>query len=1117
MKQLILLTLCYLPLSILGQQPLKNNPSVPADTVNHCARMIRQGDEYFKKNLFEKAINAYIAAQACNRDRTAEVSEKITRAFIEINQQKEKALKAERQARKAANAAIADKNEAIRQKEYAENSERIANEALKKVESEKKQVESEKKVAETGQKMSEWSVFAAVQSTTNPNHAWYFAEKGCEESHYTNPLAVSQRAQLWADIDKLYYKQSFFHPLSISVTALTISPKDRFLLAAFADGSVRIWSIETGQLHNEYPKFDQSIKDIAVSDSGTIALNTDNIQQGTIGRPFINPYILKGLNTPFSEVAVSVHSNIFFTGDENGIIRHWVLSHNAQQVDVKAYHKSTDIQYVFCNEKDGSFATIDRYNVVFWDSSGVFLDKWQRNDKEIISASYDKEAHELWILQEDSTLTTLDALRHQKTAERTITLSKNAVLSPDGKKVFVALPDSFSILFLGNGAGFKVANTQTMAWVNKDYLYAITNDKMAVSLIPINDHSKIKIFSIPDNRPICADVSPNARLVLAGEEEDGWLYLYKADDNKFTDAVKTESGVKKIEFIDNQHFMTLHVDGKARLYGIVEEGNNHLRISEPLQTLEKSSGIWGYDATRHRLVSSESDYLMMYPIAAMGEKPTAMDSIWWHEKLAYSLPINEFEVMEKYKKSPDAHRQELLSLAMMQRKLSMDDRYARKSVHLIAAIRYAKAAKDNAFSQALVEELDSVEAKWKSRVYENNLLFSNCLQNLKHFKNDALELDTLYYRYDPAPIYRAEASDRYSSAAYMAILTGAPSDAIQFAKKAMQIDSSKTWAVTNLALGYLYAGQKDAAYQIYTEFNNKYWKNSGYPRVRPSDTMRFKEIFLAHIYDLTENYYKKDTVAFAHLKKVNFEDIKMFLNNGEPVSLAAIDKFPEPKMAYSKKEETEPDEPRVAPKPIVQSKSVFNESKENIEPETNEKASNKGIVLNESKRNAKPDESSKPANRQLTREEKYLLKKIKNGERSEELVKSAANLMARLEKDYALDTTNNEIRSALAEGYFYKAWHNLFIKDFKESELSIKRSLFFDDQQYSAYAVLAHAQLLQGKEAEAQKNYTFYLEHSKNGADEIESDFLLFKNSNIFHKDMYIIEQMIAERRFKKE
>ena len=150
MKQLILLTLCYLPLSILGQQPLKNNPSVPADTVNHCARMIRQGDEYFKKNLFEKAINAYIAAQACNRDRTAEVSEKITRAFIEINQQKEKALKAERQARKAANAAIADKNEAIRQKEYAENSERIANEALKKVAEEKKQVEAEKKEAETG-------------------------------------------------------------------------------------------------------------------------------------------------------------------------------------------------------------------------------------------------------------------------------------------------------------------------------------------------------------------------------------------------------------------------------------------------------------------------------------------------------------------------------------------------------------------------------------------------------------------------------------------------------------------------------------------------------------------------------------------------------------------------------------------------------------------------------------------------------------------------------------------------------------------------------------------------------------------------------------------------------
>ena len=378
-------------------------------------------------------------------------------------------------------------------------------------------------------------------------------------------------------------------------------------------------------------------------------------------------------------------------------------------------------------------------------------------------------------------------------------------------------------------------------------------------------------------------------------------------------------------------------------------------------------------------------------------------------------------------------------------------------------------------------------------------------------------MDTLYNRFDPAPIYRAEASDRFSSAAYMAILTGAPLDAIQFAKKALQMDSSKTWAVTNLALGYLYTGQKDSAYQIYTEFKNKYWKNSGYPRISLFDTTRFKEIFLAHIYDLTENYYKKDTVAFAHLKKVNFEDIKMFLNNGEPVSWAAIDKFPEHNRAYYKKEATDLDKPRAEPKPIVQSKSVFNESKENIEPEPNVNATPKGAVLNTSKEVAQSVVHSKPANRQLTRAEKYVLKKIKNTERSDEGVKLAANLTARLEKVYVLDSTNHKIRSALAEGYFYKAWHNLFIKKFKESELSIKRSLFFDDQQYSAYAVLAHAQLLQGKRTEAQKNYTFYLEHSKKGVDEITADFLLFKNARIFHKDMYIIEQMIAERRFKNE
>ena len=78
------------------------------------------------------------------------------------------------------------------------------------------------------------------------------------------------------------------------------------------------------------------------------------------------------------------------------------------------------------------------------------------------------------------------------------------------------------------------------------------------------------------------------------------------------------------------------------------------------------------------------------------------------------------------------------------------------------------------------------------------------------------------------------------------------------------------------------------------------------------------------------------------------------------------------------------------------------------------------------------------------------------------------------------------------------------------------RSHYLDDKQFNTYAVLAHAQFLRGKLEEAKKNYTFYLEHTKNGIEALKSDFESLKKTDFTNKDFRKIEQFIEAIASKK-
>ena len=1527
----ILFVLCCLPLSMSAQK--KGAKGLRPGACSDCPCMIERGTQYYDDGQYAMAINEFTAAQTCNRGKSKEANIKITETFIKVDELRNKAVDAEKKAQIATKKADIERNKADIERNKAVISQRIAETSLEK--------------AKREQLINEWSAYAAGQSEGNANHAWYLGESGCKASHYTNLMAILQRTQLWSDYNKLYYKKSFFHPLNSPVKAMAVSPNERFILAGFADGSAKIWTIKTGQLYFEYPKFSQPIQAVAISDSGTVAIVTNSVDRtnpsdtlfiypsngnnqtltlgtaincvslskdgqrlvvGTLGYDahallldlanvdkrlklethfsladhliplkghinevvsasfsptqnyvatasgdktavvydfngkvifhlkghaaflrsvafsndglfiatasddktirlwdakngqYISPFTghthaissvtfipnseylvsfadkevfvwnrngqkinqLKGHNDPITSVAASSYADNFFTGDESGVIRHWVIGNVIKKIDKKAHNgpiealafskdghfiatgavdktiklwtkegklirtfeghfgniksldfsqdgryllsgsrdnvarlwrvgglpagilqghqgsvyqalfmpdgqhivsgssdstvriwtydgkeqaklfdkryasrissvaysadgltvysggdngivviwkkkndnwrvvdtlhyafqfssslkinvskngqylaitggkgvdirdlksskqyafemaaysadwgplsnlltiagdgyynyvwdvkkqalthsfvhlyitntlfspdgqyiltanrngntqltqldgtvkmvygnNETPIQHIFCNEQNGSFVTVDAHEVVFWDSTGTFLGKWQGEyKKNILSAAYAKASNDLWVLQTGGILTRIDAHKRQLIETRQINRqltdspSNSIALSPNGQKLLRGLDNNqFTIIELASQNEIATIEGKVMGWVNNDVLYVV--DKASFSLIPFmsNSAAKRKNFILPDIRPLSVAVSTDGQTAVVGEQEDGCLYLFQVSKGeRHIDSIRTGIGIEKITFIDKEIFLTYLKNGKIQLHALIVDDSSHLRMTPALQTMDKSSGIWAYNTQNYQLIVAENNYFTVYPLANIGQKPTEIDSLWWHEKIAYNLPIDEFNAVASYKKNPAAYQQEFISLAMMKRLKSTQDAYFKKSVNLIAAIRYAKSGGDNEFSQMLQTELDLIEVKLLEVTYESNSIFHGCLKDFDQYRNDAIELDSLN-KHDPDPLYRAESADRYSSAAYMSILTGFPAEALNLVHKAKTMDKTKTWVATNLALAYLYMGKRDSAFKIYSEFKHQLWKNSGYPRVTTTETATFKDKFLEDI-DSIKSYIEQDPKAFSHLKEVDLVAVSVFLKKEEDVLTQAL---------------------------IVESKSV---------------PTNTEVDFQEPKTMSIMDK------RVLTDAEKKLLKQLRNEKNHSKAFKESVDFILNLEKEVIWDTTNVELRFAVAEAYFLKAWHGIFLKKFRESELSAMRSIFLNATQPSFYLILGHTQFFQDKFTAAQNNYSMYLDRATKAAEEIQSDVTLFKQAGIAHKDFSKIERLIENRKSPK-
>ena len=144
------------------------------------------------------------------------------------------------------------------------------------------------------------------------------------------------------------------------------------------------------------------------------------------------------------------------------------------------------------------------------------------------------------------------------------------------------------------------------------------------------------------------------------------------------------------------------------------------------------------------------------------------------------------------------------------------------------------------WAKPVLSQADSVQLNSPERVLQNNLnRYQNALSWLKR--------DTVNF-------------NAYFSLSYYALFAGEYAQAIEAAKKTLELNPREVQVETNLALGYLLSNQYSQAEAIY-----KKWKGK---KFRTSDSEKAETIFLKDITELEK----------AGIKHPDFEKIKRLLS-----------------------------------------------------------------------------------------------------------------------------------------------------------------------------------------------------------------------------------------------
>ncbi|HYC86935.1 MAG TPA: caspase family protein [Chryseosolibacter sp.] len=123
------------------------------------------------------------------------------------------------------------------------------------------------------------------------------------------------------------------------VTALTLSPDDRFLFSGSSDRLVKLWSVETGKLLKTYDEIASTVRGIHVSSSGkyfvTIGAGLDGLIRDVSGGQ-----VLDSIKVYYNKPVIPMKNDEgFYWLGETKKINHWKPGSRAAEIDPRSFVK----------------------------------------------------------------------------------------------------------------------------------------------------------------------------------------------------------------------------------------------------------------------------------------------------------------------------------------------------------------------------------------------------------------------------------------------------------------------------------------------------------------------------------------------------------------------------------------------------------------------------------------------------------------------------------------------------------------------------------------------------------------------------------------------------------
>ncbi len=719
--------------------------------------------------------------------------------------------------------------------------------------------------------------------------------------------------KLWSITkDTLLNVFSLYHNF---VSSVAFSPDGQYILSGSLDGGANLTSLSGDVvktfLHNG------GVSSVAFSPDGVYVLTAGRNQEATLwdrSGARLKSFVTRGA---VSTAGFSPDGLMVVTGGADRAIRIW----DPQGPNLQTFRSdSAKLLSVSFNSDNGLFYTADdARNINVWNDRGKKIHSYALDEELVRDATFSRDGRFLLTIGANNAIgywTSEGKLRRYLVFKSRATTVE---FSPDGQWILMGGKDFAAHIWDTTGRPLYVlagaTSTINVATASRDLRYVATgsdddtvrlyamrpgqapeliqkfNHKDAVrdidfspsgdSLLTADKSGMIKLWNTAGDllqiyqRPFgvrAVAFSPDGTQLLSGDEK-GFVCLWGVGGEALQSFKAHQAAVSSVAFSkDGRLFLSGGEDRNARLLMRYDDYVRSGKVA-PLTNQQKVNlglpvSVEDFLAETHpeKALNDAEFFADAYNFKGKTENlknAKALYNLWLDSLLTPKTSENELKSSGRnyfIARINSADRPDL-------RRLYLD--CEKRVEDFIADPRRAKQERDVTF---LYDEANRYKAEVgaakddaeRLQLQEKAVNAFRTLYSASSPINNALSNSDNSTRRSELVNIRSQLAGAYGSLAYYQAANKKFQEAIVSAQEGLRLDSLQTWIVTNLALGYLFSGQTNAAEDVYQKYKNKPWTLD-----ERYKTMR--EAFLADL----------DALEAQDITTADVEKIRYLLNNAK--------------------------------------------------------------------------------------------------------------------------------------------------------------------------------------------------------------------------------------------